>query len=343
MSARRLIGGKEERVPATSLRKGDTVVCEAGDMIPADGIVIEGIATVDESAITGESAPVMRESGDDRSAVTGGTRILSDRIVVRVTSDPGSTFLDRMIALVEGAKRQKTPNEVALTILLIALTAIFILAVVDIPRVCPVWAGCRRRRDDVLTLPVLTALLVCLIPTTIGGLLSAIGISGMDRLIRQNVIATSGRAVETAGDIDVLLLDKTGTITLGNRMASMFHPAAGVSAERLADVAQLASLADETPEGRSVVVLAKERYGLRGRELVQRHVSPVHRPDAYERRRHHEGHGCGRSARGMQRPSSRTYARRTAPSLRMCKRPWSGSPVAEPPLSWWSRIPRSWG
>jgi potassium-transporting ATPase ATP-binding subunit len=267
MSARRLIGGNEERVSAVSLKKGDTVVCETGDMIPADGVVIEGIATVDESAITGESAPVLRESGDDRSAVTGGTRILSDRIVVRVTSDPGSTFLDRMIALVEGAQRQKTPNEVALTILLIALTAIFILAVSTFPAFVLYGRDVAGGGTALLTLPVLTALLVCLIPTTIGGLLSAIGISGMDRLIRQNVIATSGRAVETAGDIDVLLLDKTGTITLGNRMASMFHPAAGVSAERLADVAQLASLADETPEGRSVVVLAKERYGLRGREL----------------------------------------------------------------------------
>ncbi|MCL4251690.1 MAG: potassium-transporting ATPase subunit KdpB [Anaerolineae bacterium] len=267
MSARRLVNGKEERIPAPQLRKGDVVVCEAGDQIPGDGEVIEGIASVDESAITGESAPVIRESGGDRSAVTGGTRVLSDRIVIKITSEQGSTFLDRMIALVEGAKRQKTPNEIALTILLSGLTIIFLLAVVTLrafTQYSEVETGIAQTSA---TVPVLIALLVCLIPTTIGGLLSAIGISGMDRMIQRNVLATSGRAVEAAGDVDVLLLDKTGTITLGNRMATRFIPAAQVEPERLADAAQLSSLADETPEGRSIVVLAKERFGLRGREL----------------------------------------------------------------------------
>ncbi len=267
MSARRLVNGKEERIPAPQLRKGDVVVCETGDQIPGDGEVIEGIASVDESAITGESAPVIRESGGDRSAVTGGTRVLSDRIVIKITSEQGSTFLDRMIALVEGAKRQKTPNEIALTILLSGLTIIFLLAVVTLrafTQYSEVETGIAQTSA---TVPVLIALLVCLIPTTIGGLLSAIGISGMDRMIQRNVLATSGRAVEAAGDVDVLLLDKTGTITLGNRMATRFIPTAQVESERLADAAQLSSLADETPEGRSIVVLAKERFGLRGREL----------------------------------------------------------------------------
>jgi K+-transporting ATPase ATPase B chain len=263
--ARRLRGGHEEKVPAPQLQKGDLVVCEAGDIIPADGDVVEGIASVDESAITGESAPVIRESGGDRSAVTGGTRVLSDRIVIRVTSEKGNAFLDRMIAMVEGAKRQKTPNEIALTILLSALTLIFLLVCVTL-KPYGVYAGVS------FPVPVLIALLVCLIPTTIGGLLSAIGISGIDRLIRHNVMATSGRAVEAAGDIDVLLLDKTGTITLGNRMASSLIPAPGVDSMRLADAAQLASLADETPEGRSIVVLVKEKFGLRGRELSQAHA-----------------------------------------------------------------------
>ncbi len=265
MIARRLVQGREQRITAPQLHKGDLVVCEAGDTIPADGEVVEGIASVDESAITGESAPVIRESGGDRSAVTGGTRVISDRIVVRVTQERGHAFLDRMIAMVEGAKRQKTPNEIALTILLAALTLVFLL-------VCVTLKPFGTYSGVVLSIPVLVALLVCLIPTTIGGLLSAIGISGIDRLIRRNVIATSGRAVEAAGDIDVLLLDKTGTITLGNRLATEFLPAPGVSPERLADAAQLASLADETPEGRSVVVLAKERFQLRGRELAGPHL-----------------------------------------------------------------------
>jgi potassium-transporting ATPase ATP-binding subunit len=269
-TARRLVDGREEEVAGTELKIGDIVICEAGDIIPGDGEVIEGIASIDESAITGESAPVIRESGGDRSAVTSGTRVLSDRIVVRITSNPGDTFLDRMIALVEGARRRKTPNEIALTILLVALTIVFSMVVVSL---LPLGIYSEKvagmRGASALTLPVLVALLVCLAPTTIGGLLSAIGISGMDRLIQRNVIALSGRAVEAAGDIDVLLLDKTGTITLGNRMATVFVPAPGVSEERLADAAQLASLADETPEGRSIVVLAKEHYGLRGRDIKQ--------------------------------------------------------------------------
>jgi len=263
--ARRLKHGREEKVPAPELQKGDLVVCETNDVIPADGEVIEGIASVDEAAITGESAPVIRESGGDRSAVTGGTRVISDRIVIRVTAEKGHGFLDRMIAMVEGAKRQKTPNEIALTILLSALTLIFLLVCVTL-KPFGIYSGV------VFSVPVLIALLVCLIPTTIGGLLSAIGISGIDRLIRRNVMATSGRAVEAAGDVDVLLLDKTGTITLGNRMASDFIPAPGVTRERLADAAQLASLADETPEGRSIVVLAKEKFGLRGRDVAAPHA-----------------------------------------------------------------------
>jgi K+-transporting ATPase ATPase B chain len=264
--ARRLTkGGSEETVAAPLLEKGDLVVCETGDVIPADGEVIEGIASVDEAAITGESAPVIRESGGDRSAVTGGTRVISDRIVIKITSEKGNTFLDRMISMVEGAKRQKTPNEIALTILLSAMTLIFLLVCITL-KPFGIYAGME------FTIPVLVALLVCLIPTTIGGLLSAIGISGIDRMIRRNVIATSGRAVEAAGDIDVLLLDKTGTITIGNRMASAFLPAPGVSEQDLADAAQLSSLADETPEGRSIVVLAKEKFNIRGRDLQQPHA-----------------------------------------------------------------------
>lgn len=266
--ARVIINNKEESVPAASLKKNDIVVCEVGDIIPSDGEIIEGIATVDESAITGESAPVIRESGGDRNAVTGGTKVLSDRIVVRITSDAGNTFIDRMIALVEGAKRQKTPNEIALTILLSGLSIIFLLAVATLPA----FFGYSLKasglpQSDNLSLPILIALLVCLIPTTIGGLLSAIGISGMDRLMKRNVIATSGRAIEAAGDVDVLLLDKTGTITLGNRMATDFIPANGVAVEEIADAAQLSSLSDETPEGRSVVILAKEEFNIRGRDL----------------------------------------------------------------------------
>ena len=253
-------------VPASTLRKGDFVVVAAGDVIPCDADVIEGVASVDESVITGESAPVIREGGEDRSAVTGGTRILSDWLVVRVTANPGETFLDRMIALVEGARRQKTPNEVALNILLAALTLIFLVATVTLLPLS-VFSVRVTGAGTPITVTALSALLVCLIPTTIGGLLSAIGIAGMDRLTQNNVVALSGRAVEAAGDVDVLLLDKTGTITLGNRQATELVPAAGVTIERLADAAQLASLSDETPEGRSIVVLAKERYGLRERDL----------------------------------------------------------------------------
>src|SRR6516162_9645020 len=260
--ARRLQNGREVKVPAPILQKGDIVVCESGDIIPADGDVVEGIASVDEAAITGESAPVIRESGGDRSAVTGGTRVISDRIVIRITMEKGHGFLDRMIAMVEGARRQKTPNEIALTILLAALTLIFLLVCITL-KPFGIYSAVE------FSVPVLIALLVCLIPTTIGGLLSAIGIAGMDRLLQHNVLAMSGRAVEASGDVDVLLLDKTGTITLGNRHASNFLPAPGISTERLADAAQLSSLADETPEGRSIVVLAKEKYGLRGRELAQ--------------------------------------------------------------------------
>ena len=267
MTARRLVNDKEEKVSATQLKRGDLVVCEAGDLVPGDGEVVEGIASVDESAITGESAPVIRESGGDRSAVTGGTRVLSDRIVIRITSEQGSTFLDRMIALVEGAKRQKTPNEIALTILLSGLTIILLLAVVTLRAFASYSEVESGLTQTAATVPVLIALLVCLIPTTIGGLLSAIGISGMDRMVQRNVLATSGRAVEAAGDVDVLLLDKTGTITMGNRMATAFIRTHGIDMERLADAAQLASLADETPEGRSIVVLAKDKFGLRGRDM----------------------------------------------------------------------------
>ena len=250
----------EESVPATALRKGDRVIVEADQVIPGDGTVVEGIASVDESAITGESAPVIRESGGDRSAVTGGTRVLSDRIVVEITSNPGETFLDRMIALVEGASRQKTPNEIALSILLAGLTIVFLIATVTL-RPFALYA------QGEATTTVLIALLVCLIPTTIGGLLSAIGIAGMDRVLQHNVLAMSGRAVEAAGDVNVLLLDKTGTITLGNRQATDFFPVPNVLPMELAEAAQLSSLADETPEGRSIVVLAKERFGLRGRRV----------------------------------------------------------------------------
>ncbi len=262
--ARRLVGDHEEHVPGTGLRIGDLVVCEAGDVVPGDGDVVEGVASVDESAITGESAPVIRESGGDRSAVTGGTKVLSDRIVVRITAKPGETFIDRMINLVEGAARQKTPNEIALNILLASLTIVFLLACATLPPLAD-YAGTH------LTTVVLVALLVCLIPTTIGALLSAIGIAGMDRLVQRNVLAMSGRAVEAAGDVSTLLLDKTGTITLGNRQAVEFVPVRGTTEAQVADAAQLSSLADETPEGRSVVVLAKEEYGLRERhqgELV---------------------------------------------------------------------------
>jgi K+-transporting ATPase ATPase B chain len=258
--ARRLVGGKEERVPSSQLRKGDTVVIEAGDLVPSDGTIIDGIASVDESAITGESAPVIREAGGDRSAVTGGTKVLSDRIVVEVTANPGETFLDRMIHLVESASRRKTPNEIALNILLAALTIIFMIAVVTLQPFAT-YAGTS------VTITVLIALLVCLIPTTIGALLSAIGIAGIDRLLQRNVIALSGRAVEAAGDVDTLLLDKTGTITYGNRQATEFVPAPGITMDRLVNAAELASLSDETPEGRSIVSLAR-RFGADGKQTA---------------------------------------------------------------------------
>ncbi|PJZ68308.1 K(+)-transporting ATPase subunit B [Leptospira perolatii] len=268
--ARKLEGNAEVKIPGSHLKSGDLVVCESGEMIPGDGEVVDGIASVDESAITGESAPVIRESGGDRCAVTAGTKVLSDRIVIKITADPGKTFIDKMISLVEGASRQKTPNEIALSILLSALSLVFLIAVSSLVPIV-IYSQKEGGGDTGLasSIPALVGLLVCLIPTTIGGLLSAIGISGMDRLIRRNVIAKSGRAIEAAGDIDVLLLDKTGTITLGNRMASGFLPAPGITEERLADAAQLASLSDETPEGRSIVVLAKEKFGIRGRNLQE--------------------------------------------------------------------------
>ncbi len=259
---------------ASDLRRGDVVLVEAGDVIPADGEVVDGVASVDESAITGESAPVIRESGGDFSSVTGGTRVLSDWIVVKVTANPGEAFLDRMIAMVEGAKRKKTPNEVALTILLVALTIVMLLATATLLPFS-IFSVHAMQSGHAVTITALVALLVCLIPTTIGGLLSAIGVAGMSRMMQANVIATSGRAVEAAGDVDVLLLDKTGTITLGNRQASTFVPAPGVTEEALADAAQLASLADETPEGRSIVVLAKERFNIRQRDIAQLHATFV--------------------------------------------------------------------
>jgi potassium-transporting ATPase ATP-binding subunit len=266
MAKRLLPDGKTEQIASSKLRSGDLVRVIAGEFIPSDGEILEGVASVDESAITGESAPVIREAGGDRSAVTGGTRVLSDWLKIKITSNPGETFLDRMIALVEGAERQKTPNEIALNILLAGLTIIFLLAVVTLQPFA-IYSGSPQ------TVFVLVSLLVCLIPTTIGGLLSAIGIAGMDRLVQHNVLAMSGRAVEAAGDVNTLLLDKTGTITLGNRQASEFVPAPGITEAQMADAAQLSSLADETPEGRSIVVLAKERYGLRGRELASQEAT----------------------------------------------------------------------
>jgi len=275
--ARVIVNGKKVDVASSELKIGDMFVCEAGDMIPADGEIEDGIATVDESAITGESAPVIREAGGDRSAVTGGTKVISDRIIVRVTAEEGHSFLDRMIAMIEGARRQKTPNEIALNIVLVSLTALFIIVVFTLPPYARYNESQAGQSGVVLTsIPVLLSLIVCLIPTTIGGLLSAIGIAGIDRLMRRNVLATSGRAVEAAGDVDVLLLDKTGTITLGNRMATEFIPAPGVKDEELADVAELASLADETPEGRSIVALARENYNRRAPiEVAKPHAVPV--------------------------------------------------------------------
>jgi K+-transporting ATPase ATPase B chain len=266
IATRLLPDGKTEQIPSSKLRAGDLVMVNACEFIPSDGEILEGVASVDESAITGESAPVIREAGGDRSAVTGGTRVLSDWLKIKITSNPGETFLDRMIALVEGAERQKTPNEIALNILLAGLTIIFLLAVVTLQPFA-IYSGSPQ------TVFVLVSLLVCLIPTTIGGLLSAIGIAGMDRLVQHNVLAMSGRAVEAAGDVNTLLLDKTGTITLGNRQASEFVPAPGITEAQMADAAQLSSLADETPEGRSIVVLAKERYSLRGRELASQEAT----------------------------------------------------------------------
>ena len=271
VQAKRLEDGRRASqsvsVPADALRKGDFYLVEGCETIPADGEIVEGVASVDESAITGESAPVLREAGGDFSSVTGGTRVLSDWLVVRVTSEPGDSFLDRMIAMVEGAKRGKTPNEIALSILLAMLTLVFLLATATLAPFSQ-FAVRAAGGGHAVSIVVLVALLVCLIPTTIGGLLSAIGIAGMDRMVRANVIATSGRAIEAAGDVDVLLLDKTGTITLGDRQAAAFYPGLGVTEEELAETAQLASLADETPEGRSIVVLAKQRFQIRGRELA---------------------------------------------------------------------------
>ena len=289
---------------AAELARGDVVVIVAGEMIPGDGTVVEGIASVDESAITGESAPVIRESGGDRSAVTGGTRVLSDRIVVEITQEPGQSFLDRMIALVEGASRRKTPNEIALGILLAGLTLIFMIVVATL-RPFGLFSGTS------ISDTTLISLLVALIPTTIGALLSAIGIAGMDRLVRRNVLALSGRAVEASGDVDVLLLDKTGTITIGNRLAAEFIPMPGVSESELAEVAQLSSLADETPEGRSIVVLAKQ-YGIREHDMERaaRGVRPVHRPDADERR----GHRRPAVAQGRRRRRDQLRHRRGRPS-----------------------------
>jgi K+-transporting ATPase ATPase B chain len=270
-TARRLLNGsgKNETVAATQLRSGDVVLVEMNETIPGDGDVIEGIASVDESAITGESAPVIRESGGDRSAVTGGTKVLSDWIKVKITSNPGETFLDRMIALVEGAARQKTPNEIALNIVIAGLTLIFLVAVVSLQPFAIYSVSASGNGATPPTVTVLISLLVCLIPTTIGGLLSAIGIAGMDRVMQHNVLAMSGKAVEAAGDVNTLLLDKTGTITLGNRQAVEFIPIGNIGEPELADAAQLSSLADETPEGRSIVVLAKQKYNIRGREVAE--------------------------------------------------------------------------
>lgn len=272
--ARKIEGGIEVKIPSTDLFKGDIIICEAGDLIPVDGEVISGAATVDESAITGESAPVIRESGGDRSAVTAGTRVLSDLLKIRVTSEPGSCFLDRMIGLIEGAKRQRTPNEIALHIVLTGLTIIFLLATISLKAFADYSANAAKQDlSHTITIPILVALLVCLIPTTISALLSAVGIAGMDRLVRRNVIATSGRSVEAAGDIDLLILDKTGTITIGNRMATAFLPAEDILEKEFAHIAQLASLSDETPEGRSIVILAKNQFGLRAENLDVRNTT----------------------------------------------------------------------
>ena len=305
-------GAKYGTVSAAFLHKGDVVLVEAGDFIPMDGEIIEGVASVDESAITGESAPVIRESGGDRSAVTGGTRVLSDWLVVRISSNPGETFLDRMIAMVEGAKRQKTPNEIALNILLAALTLVLFWATVTLLPYS-IYSVVTAGKGTVVTVTVLVALLVCLIPTTIGGLLSAIGIAGMDRMIQANVIAMSGRAVEAAGDVDVLLLDKTGTITLGNRQAVAFIPAQGVNKEELADAAQLASLSDETPEGRSIVILAKEKYGIRERQIHE--LGATFTPFTAQTRMSGVNLGDGREIRKGSSDAIETYVRKSGGSF----------------------------
>jgi K+-transporting ATPase ATPase B chain len=325
--ARKLVNGKETSVNAIELKLNDRFVCEMGDFIPADGEIVEGIATVDESAITGESAPVVRESGGDRSAVTGGTKVISDRIIVRVTAESGSSFLDRMISMIEGARRQKTPNEIALNIVLVSLTALFIVVVFVLPPYAHYNENAAGQKGVVLTsIPVLLSLIVCLIPTTIGGLLSAIGIAGIDRLMRRNVLATSGRAVEAAGDVDILLLDKTGTITLGNRQATEFIPAPGVKVEDLADAAQLASLADETPEGRSIVTLAKDKYGLRGRDIAETYATFI--PFTAQTRMsgvdlYDDGHG-GAVAQAATRP---------APAAALRTHPLAGAAVATAKLT----------
>ena len=292
--------------PATDLRKGNYILVEAGDVIPIDGEVIEGVASVDESAITGESAPVIRESGGDFSSVTGGTRVLSDWLVVKVTVNPGETFLDRMISMVEGAKRQKTPNEIALTILLVALTIVFLIVTITLLPFS-LFSVQAAQSGTPVTITVLIALLVCLIPTTIGGLLSAIGVAGMSRMMQANVIATSGRAVEAAGDVDVLMLDKTGTITLGNRQASSFVPAPGVTEQQLADVAQLASLADETPEGRSIVVLAKQKFNIREREMAS--LNAVFVPFTAQTRMSGVDIGIGPDARAVRKGAADSVRR----------------------------------
>ena len=321
-------------MPAAELQRGDVVLVEAGEVIPADGEIIEGVGSVDESAITGESAPVIREAGGDRSAVTGGTRLLSDHLVIEVTQEPGKSFLDRMIALVEGAERRKTPNEIALNILLAGLTITFLAAVVTL-RPFAIYAGTPTSQT------VLIALLVALIPTTIGALLSAIGIAGMDRLVQRNVLAMSGRAVEASGDVDVLLLDKTGTITLGNRQASEFVPVDGVAERELAEVAQLSSLADETPEGRSIVVLAKEQLRPpRARALAEHDVHPVLGHDADERRRLRRQGSSARApptrssaasrsrAAGSRPGSTRRSTRSRAPAARRSSSPRTTSSSA---------------
>ncbi len=327
--------GPRTLTPSTRLVKGDLFLVEAGDFIAADGEVVEGVASVDESAITGESAPVIRESGGDFSSVTGGTRVLSDWLVVRVTVEPGQSFLDRMISMVESARRQKTPNEIALEILLVGLTLVFLLATVTLLPYS-IYSVEAAKAGHAVTVTVLVALLVCLIPTTIGGLLSAIGLAGLGRTLRANVIATSGRAVEAAGDVDVLLLDKTGTITLGNRQATDFLPAGGVGPAQLADAAQLASLADETPEGRSIVILAKQKFDIRGHDLADLKATfiAVLGADAHERRGHRRAahpQGRGRRDPGLGAQPMAEHSRRR------CRRSWTPWPAAAARRSWWRR------